>query len=325
MLRRQNPPREARRKLNYDYLSWAEIESAVTANSTTDENDTVREASGSEPDTERSFKFIVALDFGTTNTSVSYVKFDPQKDPSSVQSNNIRSIRAWPDAASHQDATSDYNANVPSESWYLDGEYIWGYSVRERMGKQLAQDFEPSQDVIKFSKLLLNDKLNQDKKSLISLRKLLKRLKKSVHEIITDYLTQIFRHTKKELIEEENFNDTCAVELVLCLPAGWDFAAQRDIQRIMEDVAKAVDFGWRDFEPFIIHEPEAVAAFLLESMDPYDALKGENFTPPKVQIIVFCSVSLSSTIVTNLVCKQKGQTFIVCDAGGGTVVCTLPA
>lgn len=93
----------------------------------------------------------------------------------------------------------------------------------------------------------------------------------------------------------------------------------------MEDVAKSVDFGWRDFEPFIINEPEAVAAYLLESMDPYDALKGENITPPKVCSVVFFCVSLSSTIVPNLVFKQKGQTFIVCDAGGGTVVCTLPA
>lgn len=113
----------------------------------------------------------------------------------------------------------------------------------------------------------------------------MERLNKSIHEVIADYLIQIFTHTKKELIEEENFSDTCAVELVLCLPAGWSFAAQRDIQRIMEDVAKEVDFGWRDFEPFIINEPEAVAAYLLESMDPSDTLKGKDIAP-KVYILV---------------------------------------
>lgn len=306
MSRRQNPPRRTRRKLYHDYISWAEVESALTTNSTTDDNDTVREASRSEPDTERPLKFIVALDFGTTNTSVSYVKFDPEKGPGSVQSTNIKSIRAWPDAASDQNETSDYNANVPSESWYLDGEYIWGYSVQQRMGEQRAQDFKPSQDVIKFSKLLLDHKVNHDKKSLMSLRKQLKRIKRSVHEVITDYLTQIFTHTKKELIEEENFSDNCAVELVLCLPAGWSFAAQRDMQRIMEDVAKAVDFGWRDFEPFIINEPEAVAAYLLESMDPYDALKGKDIAP-KVYIVVFCSDSLSPIIATNLVRNRRDK------------------
>ncbi|PCG93885.1 Hypothetical protein PENO1_081310 [Penicillium occitanis (nom. inval.)] len=260
--------------------------------SSSNEENTVTEASRSESETERPLKFIVALDFGTTNTSVSYVKFDPEKGPGSVHSTNIKSIRGWPDAVSGQNQASDHNANVPSESWYLDGEYIWGYAVQQRMSDQLAQDFKPSQDVIKFSKLLLN----HDKKPPMPLRKQLKRLKKSVHEVITDYLTQIFTHTKKELIEEENFSDTCAVELVLCLPAGWSFATQRDMQRIMEDVAKEVDFGWRDFEPFIINEPEAVAAYLLESMDPSDALKGDDI-PPK-----------------------KGQTFIVCDAGGGTVI-----
>lgn len=274
---RVNPPRRVRRKLYHNYLSWAEFGSAVTANSTTDEENTVTEASRSESETERPLKFIVALDFGTTNTSVSYVKFDPEKGPGSVHSTNIKSIRGWPDAVSGQNQASDHNANVPSESWYLDGEYIWGYAVQQRMSDQLAQDFKPSQDVIKFSKLLLN----HNKKPPMPLRKQLKRLKKSVHEVITDYLTQIFTHTKKELIEEENFSDTCAVELVLCLPAGWSFATQRDMQRIMEDVAKEVDFGWRDFEPFIINEPEAVAAYLLESMDPSDALKGDDI-PPKV-------------------------------------------
>ncbi|KUL88774.1 hypothetical protein ZTR_03546 [Talaromyces verruculosus] len=281
---RVNPPRRVRRKLYHDYLSWAEEGSAVTANSTTDDDTTVTEASRSESKTERPLKFIVALDFGTTNTSVSYVKFDPEKGPGSVHSTNIKSIRGWPHAASGQNEASDHNANVPSESWYLDGEYIWGYAVQQRMSEQRAQDFKPSQDVIKFSKLLLN----HDKKPPMPLRKQLKRLKKSVHEVITDYLTQIFTHTKKELIEEENFSDTCAVELVLCLPAGWSFATQRDMQRIIEDVAREVDFGWRDLEPFIINEPEAVAAYLLESMDPSDALKGNDIAP-KVYIVIFSS------------------------------------
>ncbi|GAM34079.1 adenosine deaminase [Talaromyces pinophilus] len=298
---RVNPPRRVRRKLYHNYLSWAEFGSAVTANSTTDEENTVTEASRSESETERPLKFIVALDFGTTNTSVSYVKFDPEKGPGSVHSTNIKSIRGWPDAVSGQNQASDHNANVPSESWYLDGEYIWGYAVQQRMSDQLAQDFKPSQDVIKFSKLLLN----HNKKPPMPLRKQLKRLKKSVHEVITDYLTQIFTHTKKELIEEENFSDTCAVELVLCLPAGWSFATQRDMQRIMEDVAKEVDFGWRDFEPFIINEPEAVAAYLLESMDPSDALKGDDI-PPKIiseRMALHFKESIEGTI--ELLRKQK--------------------
>ncbi|EED23536.1 adenosine deaminase [Talaromyces stipitatus ATCC 10500] len=291
MSRRINPPRRVRRKLHHDYYSGADVESTITASSTTDDGITVREPSRSEPVSERPLKFIVALDFGTTNTSVSYIKFNPENPPDTVHGANIRSIRSWPDSASDQNDTNDYNANVPSESWYREGEYIWGYSVQRRMRKLSSSEFKSCQDVIKFSKLLLNDQGH----SLNKLRKQLRRLNKSVHDVIRDYLIQVFAHTKKELIEQENFSDACAVELVICIPAGWSFAAQRDMQMIMWDVAERVDFGKKDFEPFIIHEPEAAAAHLLENMDPSDALMGKNIAP------------------------REGEVFIICDAGGGTV------
>lgn len=271
------------------------MESRSTANSTTDDGTTVRESSRSEPVNERPLKFIVALDFGTTNTSVSYTKFDPENPPDSVRGATIKSIRAWPDSTSDQNDTSAYNANVPSESWYRDEEYIWGYSVQRRMEELRTSEFKPSQDVIKFSKLLLNDKGN----ALTQLRGQLQRMNKTVHEVIKDYLIQVFAHTKKELIEEENFSDSCAVELVICIPAGWSIAAQRDMQMIMWDVADQVDFGKRDFEPFIIHEPEAAAAHLLENMDPSDALKGENIAP-QVRIILLCACFFILITITNI-------------------------
>lgn len=239
--------------------------SAVTPNSSIDGNSTARATSQSESESESPLKFIVALDFGTTNTSVSYIKFDPEKPPSRVRSADIKSICAWPDAPSRNNRTSAYDPNVPSESWYRDGEYIWGYSVQRRILERPGAEFEGLQDVIKFSKLLLNE----DTESSSPLNELLRKINKTVQEVITDYLTQVFTHTKKKLIAEESFRDSCAVELVLCIPAGWSIAAQRDMQAIMWDVTKQVDFGHRDFEPFIIHEPEAAAAHLLESTDEF--------------------------------------------------------
>jgi hypothetical protein len=236
----------------------------TTANSSTEDNITARETSRSESESEPPLKFIVALDFGTTNTSVSYIKFDPEKPPSRVRSVDIKSICAWPDAASRDNRTSAYNPNVPSESWYRDGEYIWGYSVQRK-----AREFKSSQNVIKFSKLLLDD----TREPTSPLDELLLRLNKTAREVITDYLIQIFTHTKKRLVEEENFKDSCAVELVLCIPAGWSIAAQRDMQVIVWDVVNEVNFGQRDFEPFIIHEPEAAAAHLLESTDKFVQLE----------------------------------------------------
>lgn len=267
MSRRTNPSRRVRRKLYHDdYIYGNEVTSTITTttNSSTDDNSTAGEASRSESDSEPPLKFIIALDFGTTNTSVSYIKFDPEKPPSRVRSADIQSIRAWPDAASRENRTSAYNPNVPSESWYRDGEYTWGYSVQRKI-----REVKSSQDVIKFPKLLLDD----SRESTSPLNKLLQRINKTVREVITDYLIRIFTHTKKMLVEEENFKDSCAVELVLCIPAGWSIAAQRDMQVIMWDVVKEVNFGQRDFEPFIIHEPEAAAAHLLESTEAFVELQ----------------------------------------------------
>lgn len=297
MPRRVNPPRRVRRKLFHDnYIYGNEVASPATANSSTEDNVTARGTSRSESESEPPLKFIVALDFGTTNTSVSYIKFDPEKPPTRLRSVDIKSICAWPDAASRDSRTSTYIPNVPSESWYRDGEYIWGYSVQRRI-----REFKSSpQDVIKFSKLLLGD----NRESASPLNELLLRLNKTAREVITDYLIQIFTHTKKMLIEEESFKDSCAVELVLCIPAGWSIAAQRDMQVIVWDVVNEVNFGRRDFEPFIIHEPEAAAAHLLESTD--------NFVQLEVRIILFSvqgrtSFLLSRSTVTDTVPTLIGE------------------
>ncbi|KAH8700711.1 hypothetical protein BGW36DRAFT_425525 [Talaromyces proteolyticus] len=238
---------------------------------------------------ERPYKFLVALDFGTANTSVSYLKFDPKNPPTRLHSSDIKSIRSWPNSPSKTNHTNARSANVPSESWYLNGEYLWGYSVRRRIQKPQPSDtITESKNVIKFSKLLLQD----GGRSFPWLIELLHRINKTPHEVIKDYLIQIFMHTKNELKKHEDFKDSsAAVDLVICIPAGWSSKAQIDMQIIMQEVAKEVDFGYRDFEPFIIHEPDAAAAHLLEALEGYVTL-------------------------------EQGETFIICDAGGGTVDAT---
>jgi molecular chaperone DnaK (HSP70) len=256
MSRRINPPRRVRRRLPQQLAATdTESEDTVMVDAPPSES-LPRARNGSQT------KYLVALDYGTTYTSVSYIKYDPGKPPLTLRGQEIKSIRGWANAAT---LFSDQNSpGVPSESWYLDGEYLWGYKVRQRLRCQPNERLNSSNSIIRFSKLLLDDNdITSD--SRLELKKILRKIGKTEHEVIKDYLMEIFKHTKKQLIERENFNTACEVELVLCVPAGWSAEALRRMQEVFGDVIDETQFG-SIFNLFILHEPEAAAAYVLEAL-----------------------------------------------------------
>lgn len=280
-MRRTNPSRRVRQKRYHDF-SNIEIDSTISLQTeddsatTTSTTSTTTTTDRGEPATvsneeQQSYKFLVALDFGTANTSVSYLKFDPENPPTRLHSSKIKSIKSWPDSKSHAYHTNASAASVPSESWYLNGEYLWGYSVRRKVeNPQDPDNIIQSENIIKLAKLLLQD----DGATLPNLVELLSRIDKSPDEVIGDYLTEVLRHTKSQLKELEGFRESSsAVEFVICIPAGWSSRAGIKMQIIMEKVAEELDFGYRDFEPYIINEPDAAAAHLLEALEGFDTLE----------------------------------------------------
>jgi molecular chaperone DnaK (HSP70) len=102
-------------------------------------------------------------------------------------------------------------------------------------------------------------------------------------EVLTqEYLSQLRRHTLRILRSKlgDGVVDTTSIEYVITVPAIWSEGA-KDLTRCC-----AIDAGF-GANIHIISEPEAAAIYTLDTMDPHNL--------------------------------QIGDTFILCDAGGGTI------
>lgn len=208
--------------------------------------------------------FIVAIDYGTTYSSVSFIKFESENRPKNLRGEEIRSIHHWPNSAGGYNPQD--RAEVPSESWYKDDEYFWGYNaVRKRKGFLAARNSVVGR--CPYPKLLLID-ANEKDQARLDLMNTLATIGKTDMDLIKDYILHIIKHTKEQLTELHGYNDTCAVELVLCVPAGWSPTARRTLQEIMGQVAEEAQFG-SIYDFWMLHEPEAAAAYVLEALSGY--------------------------------------------------------
>jgi molecular chaperone DnaK (HSP70) len=212
-------------------------------------------------------KFIVGLDYGTTYSSVSYIKFDAANPPNTLRGEQIKSVCGWPNTFNMW-----RNPDVPSESWYLDDEFYWGYKAREKIKGIEDGRLDSRNRIIQFAKLLLFEG-EQDKNGPRSeLRRTLSKLRKAEKDVIKDYIREILKHSKAQLERKEGFREDSEVELVFCVPAGWPAKAIRTMQEILLEVAQEIKFGI--LAPlFILNEPEAAAAYMLEALSGCGNLK----------------------------------------------------
>ena len=86
-------------------------------------------------------------------------------------------------------------------------------------------------------------------------------------DIISDYLTQLFIHTRSELSKTPNFDDNIPIEFVLSLPAVWPSKAYRTMQMAMATAAQRSGLGKLEKgslgDLFIVSEPEAAATCVM--------------------------------------------------------------
>ncbi|KAF4209219.1 hypothetical protein CNMCM8980_005198 [Aspergillus fumigatiaffinis] len=283
MAQRSNPPRRVRRKFAHTDSSTSTSTSRVS-----DEDDIqLRDSARYRQNLLTAKKLLLCLDYGTTLTSISYITFDPDDPPTDVHPRGVRCIANWPAASRFVNAASPF---VPSESWYRDGNFLWGHEVQHTL-RNLSDndDVESMNCIIQLPKLLLDDDGESvDNDQLSQPRNALRKVGRTAREAIRDYLMKVFKHTHGQLAKYEGFNNTWEVELVLCVPSKWSTYAHLTMQEILLEVVEKTDMRGREFSIFIIDEPEAAVTF---------ALRHEN-------------------IRENI---EKGSNFIVCDAGGGTV------
>ncbi|KAF4976866.1 hypothetical protein FZEAL_6531 [Fusarium zealandicum] len=213
-------------------------------------------------------RLIVGVDFGTTFSGVAAVYTSTPDD--------IEIIKTWPGG---NGITSD---KVPTEIAYdfppnapqgTDATVKWGFQ------------FKPEESRLRCIKLFLDrsQKLPFYVSPLDTAAQL-KRFNKNVVDAVSDYLTQIYKHTMDTLTRRygESFMASTKVEFVLTCPAVWSDAAKNTTLQ----AAERAGMGSRS-EIQMISEPEAAAVYTLKAIQPNHLNVGDN--------------------------------FIVCDAGGGTV------
>ncbi|KAM3531231.1 hypothetical protein MY4038_004568 [Beauveria bassiana] len=240
--------------------------SHTTASSTEAINGPVREPTREQPPI--SDRLIVGVDFGTTFSGVAAVYTSNPDD--------IDIIKTWPGS---NGITSD---KVPTEISY---DFPTSTTAETEPNVKWGFQFKPEESRLRCIKLFLDrsQKLPFYVSPLDTAAQL-KRFNKNVVDAVSDYLTQIYKHTMDTLTRRygESFMASTKVDFVLTCPAVWSDAAKNTTLQ----AAERAGMGSRS-EIQMISEPEAAAVYTLKAIQPNHLNVGDN--------------------------------FIVCDAGGGTV------
>ncbi|KAI0452302.1 hypothetical protein F5B21DRAFT_527159 [Xylaria acuta] len=292
-------------------------------------------------------RLIIAVDFGTTYSCVSYVALEDGEAPEYLELDRIECIQNFPDdcntspnpmepmrrqvptevmypqsrnssreedleqlangeGGNDNEAESSINQDIPFMETERDDEidldelmsqnlnrFQWGYSVHEIWALPITHKNPNNKPLSRFKLLLDNSSKTQTVRddlhgTLDSLKR--RRIISKPLQVIADFLTHLLRHTRSELLEK-GYDDSWKTEMVLCVPAIWSQKACRDMQTAMAIGMDRAKFGGVDVQNnsienlFIVSEPEAAAAYAL---------------------------ARDRSI-------QPGDTFVLLDAGGGTV------
>ncbi|KAI9793023.1 MAG: hypothetical protein M1833_000844 [Piccolia ochrophora] len=236
-------------------------------------------------------RLIVGVDFGTTYSGVAAVYTSTPDD--------VEVIKTWPGG---NGITSD---KVPTEIAYDSptsngptGANAASSSTSSLTNPPVQQDgdssgsnikwgfqFKPEESRLRCIKLFLdrNQKLPHFVSPLETANQL-RQYDRNVMDAVSDYLTQIYKHTIDTLTRRygESFMSMTKVEFVMTVPAVWSDAAKNATLQAAERAGMG-----KQHELRLISEPEAAAVYTLKAIQPNHLKVDDN--------------------------------FIVCDAGGGTV------
>ncbi|EHK40875.1 uncharacterized protein TrAtP1_004241 [Trichoderma atroviride] len=216
----------------------------------------------------------LGIDFGTTYSGVAWAI--------STRPANINMITSWDSAKYH---CSDKEKTPSIMSYEQNGKVLWGYSVSDKKSS------------IEWSKLCLldEDDIPNDvshSTQLQAAQAALKQQRKSVVDVISDYLRHLWKHSIINIRRAigGQLVDLCRFKVVATIPAIWPIYAQ---MRMHEAIEKAGILSTRKAGQTILEflpEPEAAALATLKGISTYNQAN-----------------------------MEVGDHFVVCDAGGGTV------
>ena len=203
--------------------------------------------------------------------------------PRGFQSRRLSSAEAMNEDPDLSDASSDFSCSFAEDADSLENEQqntgedrgrsaplFWGFGVQKQL-KNIDIPKDGKRRLIRF-KLMLDENIEETQALRAESSLVLKNLKKSKlikqnTDVISDYLEQLFKHTKDELQRLDEYSDSTPIEFVLCVPAVWPSRACRVMQAAMNTAAKRSELGslvnGSLDNLFIISEPEAAAACVL--------------------------------------------------------------
>ncbi|SCO55791.1 related to hsp70 protein [Fusarium fujikuroi] len=262
-------------------------------------------------------KLVVAIDFGETNSSVSYAFLPEGVRPESPHL-TVRTVQNYRYEISMRRGNSmclevptlmrypndwvfqtldELRSEPPDTSLPENDRVQLGFQVQHYMTKVMSHSDKTCSLLYGFKNLM-----NQSESHEVQNRHLVKTLRRlsqnhscsreiSIHDMVLlvtiDYLTNLLSHAKTEITGSTNITST---ELVICVPVIWRQKALRGIQACVAIAARRVNFLGVDFgndcvtQVFMITEPEAAATWLL----------------------------------SNRLIVGDGDVFTILDAGGGT-------
>ncbi|KAG5655397.1 hypothetical protein KAF25_006900 [Fusarium avenaceum] len=162
----------------------------------------------------------------------------------------------------------DENILMPADASDL---FLWGYQVHKVWSLPTTHSDAKNEPLARF-KLLLDDtprtaNIRATLNRTLSALKRRRVVQKPLH-VIADFLTQLLRHTQRQL-QLEGFDDDWHREIVLCVPAIWTQKACRDMQGCLTEAMARANFRGVDVQNnsienlFIVSEPEAAAAYMI--------------------------------------------------------------
>jgi hypothetical protein len=207
-------------------------------------------------------------------------------------------VTSW-DAELHSCSDKD---KAPSQPYYDEKnlEVKWGYSV--------PLNVEP----LKWFKLFLLDAKDLPTEVAFSTqlqeaRRIQNEAKKESTEIISAFLRKLWNHSMESIQDALGADvvEQSKLHVVITMPAIWPAYAQSRMKDAAQEsgILDARSAGVTTLR--FITEPEAAALATLKDVAKRSTIQ--------VHYSIFCRA-------TRLKCSQAGDTIVVCDAGGGTVV-----
>jgi molecular chaperone DnaK (HSP70) len=186
----------------------------------------------------------------------------------------------------------DTQEKVPSAIYYNEkGEIRWGFDIPPE-----------AENTIRWMKLLLEpdleslkNKVAQESHEVTKARKILQKLEKTELDVVSDYLRCLWEHVQKQIIKEIGSVafERAAKTIILTIPAIWSDKAAHNTN------TAAVNAGLanKNHALLVVTEPQAAAVEVLRRNVKVSVPQDDN---PNIE--------------------KKDSCYVICDAGGGTVV-----